>query len=284
MTPLRAPIVSPERIMTPVTRRFSTARRSTCCSVSTVTPRARSTLRKWQIKPSPLPRMSSRWRSRTRSWSQREKLLMPPQAICSSAVTRPPDRVGGWRFAVIMVGETVDEVKTDAASFKKFQGFRRTVDERRHSVVVETAAAEKPQIGDNLLARVGVAGRLRQMILADPDQPVRIDRAAAQCARLFEDDRPQAEFMGGERRGEASDAGPENDDVPGIAHVGAGREKLDQTCVRPRLRRTVARRRGSSCRHLCCDLIGTGKRQIFASELGRQDFDHRLVLDPDLDH
>jgi hypothetical protein len=44
----------------------------------------------------------------------------------------------------------------------------------------------------------------------------------------------------------------------------------------------VERRR--RCRHCRRDLVGAGKRQIFAREFGWQDLDHRLVLDPDLDH
>jgi len=112
---------------------------------------------------------------------------------------RLPDRVGAWRLAVITVGQAADDAKTDDASFKKFQRLRRTVDERAHSVVVEAATAEKPHIGDDLVPRVAVAGGLREMFLAHPDQSVGIDRAAAQGARLFEDDRPQAQFVGSER-------------------------------------------------------------------------------------
>src|ERR1700740_2303876 len=104
--------------------------------------------------------------------------------------------MGAWRLAVIMIGQPWGDVKTNTASFKKFQRLRRTVDKRGHPVVVETAAAEKPQIGDDLVPRVAVAGGLRQMILSDPDQPVGIDRPATQGACLFEDDRLQAQFVG----------------------------------------------------------------------------------------
>src|SRR5205823_5083065 len=41
-----------------------------------------------QMRPRPLPRMSCRRRSATRSASQFEAPLRPPQAICSSAVTK----------------------------------------------------------------------------------------------------------------------------------------------------------------------------------------------------
>jgi hypothetical protein len=40
---------------------------------------------------------------------------------------------------------------------------------------------------------------------------------AGQRIPLFEDNRPQSQFVGGERPGQAGDAGSENDDVPGIA-------------------------------------------------------------------
>ena len=43
------------------------------------------------------------------------------------------------------------------------------------------------------------------------------NRAAAQRRRLFEDDRPQPHFVGGERPGEPGDAGAEDHDVPGTA-------------------------------------------------------------------
>src|SRR3981189_2363621 len=91
------------------------------------------------------------------------------------------------------------------------------LDERRHSCVVATAATEKPQIGYDFLPRIAVAGGLCQMILANPDQPIRTDRAASQPAGLFENERSQAQFVGCERRSQARDGGSENEDVPGIA-------------------------------------------------------------------
>ena len=36
--------------------------------------------------------------------------------------------------------------------------------------------------------------------------------------------------------------------------------------------------------HRLEDLVGAGEGEVFGRELGRQDFDHRLVLDPDFDH
>ena len=115
-----------------------------------------------------------------------------------------------------MVSEAADEVKPNAAVVKKFQRFRRTVDKGGHSRLVDVAATEKPQIGGHLVAGVAVALCLRQMVLANPDEPVGIDRAAAQSARLFEHHRPQAEFAGSKGRGEAGNSGSENDDVPGF--------------------------------------------------------------------
>src|SRR6202047_5695741 len=87
------------------------------------------------------------------------------------------------------------------------------LDERGHSRVVATAAAEKPHIGNDFVPRVAVAGRLCQMIVANPDQPIGTDSDASEPAGLFENERPQAEFVGCERRGQAGDARSENDDV-----------------------------------------------------------------------
>jgi len=95
-------------------------------------------------------------------------------------------------------------------------------------------------MGDDLVPSVTIAGGLRQMISADPDQAVGIDRAAAESARLFEDDRPQAQLTGSERPGEAGDAGSENDDVPGVVHLGAGRKNSTKPAMAGGLRRTVA--------------------------------------------
>src|SRR5437762_320026 len=55
------------------------------------------------------------------------------------------------------------------------------------------------------------------MVLADPDQPIGMNGAAAKRRRLFEDDRLQAERMGGQRRSEARDAGSQDADVAGTA-------------------------------------------------------------------
>jgi hypothetical protein len=116
-----------------------------------------------------------------------------------------------------VVGDAVHDVKTDAAVLKKSQRFRRTVDEGHQAVLIDSAAAQKPQIGDDLVPRIAVTGRLRQMVLAHPDQPVGMGGAATEGACLFEDERPQAQFVGRQRRGKAGHTGSENDHVRGIA-------------------------------------------------------------------
>ena len=52
----------------------------------------------------------------------------------------------------------------------------------------------------------------------------------------------------------------------------------------PKLRRALAGGRGRRRRHRRGDLVGAGEGEVFDREFGRQDLDHRLVLDPDFDH
>src|SRR5580704_8516677 len=86
-------------------------------------------------------------------------------------------------------------------------------DESGQSSLVDRAAAQKPHIGEYLVTAVGDLGLSRQMVLADPDQPVGMDCTAAKRCRLFEHDRPQTKFVGGERTSQSGDAGTEDDDV-----------------------------------------------------------------------
>ena len=80
-------MVSPSRVTTPVTRPLSTSSRSTATPRRTDTPAASAALRKCTIKALPRPRMFLLRRSAISLWSQRARLLMPPQLTDSSEVT-----------------------------------------------------------------------------------------------------------------------------------------------------------------------------------------------------
>jgi hypothetical protein len=72
--------------------------------------------------------------------------------------------------------------------------------------LVDSAATQKPHIGEYLITAVGDLGIARQMVLADPDQPVGMDRATTKRRCLFEHDRLQAKFVGSERASQSGDA------------------------------------------------------------------------------
>jgi hypothetical protein len=72
-------------------------------------------------------------------------------------------------------------------------------DKCRQSSLVDSATAQKPHIGEDLVTAVGDPGIARQMVLAAPDQPVGMDRTTTKRRRLFEPDRLQVKFVGGER-------------------------------------------------------------------------------------
>src|SRR5437660_2292195 len=173
------------------------------------------------MRPRPLPRMSCRRRSATRSASQCEALLRPPQAICSSAVTKQGTSCGAstrshqspnsspeissastvrpavWAPGafVIMVGDAAHEPEADAAIRKEFEYLRRTGDKRGQPSFVDSAAAEKSQVGEYLIAAVGDPGLARQIVLANPDEAVGMNRATTERRRLFEHDRLQAKLV-----------------------------------------------------------------------------------------
>src|SRR6185312_8700904 len=49
-------------------------------------------------------------------------------------------------------------------------------------------------------------------------------------------------------------------------------------------RASAAGGRAGRAGHTGCDRVGAGPGQVFGGEVRRQDLDHRIVLDPDLDH
>ena len=69
-------------------------------------------------------------------------------------------------------------------------------DKRDQPSLVDSAATEKTHVGEYLIVTVGDPGIARQIVLADPDEPVGMDGATAERRRLFEHDRLQAKFVG----------------------------------------------------------------------------------------
>src|SRR6267154_6513207 len=100
--------------------------------------------------------------------------------------------MGTGRLIVIMVGDAAHEPEADAAIRKEFEYLRRTGDKRGQPSFIDTAAAEKSQVGKYLIAAVGDPGLARQIVLADPDEAVGMNRATTERRRLFEHDWLQA--------------------------------------------------------------------------------------------
>src|SRR6516225_2561028 len=105
-------------------------------------------------------------------------------------------RVGAGRLFVIMIGDAMHEPEADPAIRKELKYLGRTGDKRGQSSLVDSAAAEKPQVGEYLIVAVGDPGVARQMVLPDPNKPVGMDGTTAELRRLFEHDRLQAKFVG----------------------------------------------------------------------------------------
>ena len=53
-------------------------------------------------------------------------------------------------------------------------------DKRGQGSLVDSAATEKPHVGEYLIVTVGDPGVARQMVLADPDEPIGMDSATAE--------------------------------------------------------------------------------------------------------
>ena len=100
----------------------------------------------------------------------------------------PAKRVRARGPIVIMVGHTTDDTKTDAASFEEPHRLRRPVDESGQPIVIDIAATKKPHIGEDFISAIAAPGSLRQVVLAHPDEPIGMNRGAANRGRLFQDD------------------------------------------------------------------------------------------------
>src|SRR5205085_10900330 len=70
-------------------------------------------------------------------------------------------RMGAGGLIVIMVGHAAHEPKADPAICKEFEYLRRTGDKRGQPGFIDSAAAEKPQVGEYLIAAVGDSGLSR---------------------------------------------------------------------------------------------------------------------------
>src|SRR6516162_7261139 len=119
-----------------------------------------------QMRPRPLPRISCRRRSATRSASQCEALLIPPQgdlllrrhktrnivwhqhAVAPIAQFNARDQLGfhgaapcmgAGSLVVIMIGDATDEPEAHPAIRKEFKCLRRTRDKRGQPSLVYSA-------------------------------------------------------------------------------------------------------------------------------------------------
>src|SRR5665213_965407 len=72
--------------------------------------------------------------------------------------------------------------------------------------------------------------------------------------------------------------------LQGLAQAGGAALAYEARAKSRRRSVTLAGRRGLGRPKRGDELVGTGEVEVFAGELRRQDFDHRLVLKPDLDN
>jgi len=93
-------------------------------------------------------------------------------------------RMGAGRLVVIMIGDATHEPEADPAIREEFKYLRRTGHKRGQPSLVDSAATEKPHVGEYLIVAVGDPGIAGQIVLADPDEPVGMDGATAELRRF----------------------------------------------------------------------------------------------------
>jgi len=94
--------------------------------------------------------------------------------------------MGAGCLVVIMISDTTYEPKADPAIRKEFKHLRRTGDKRGQPSLVDSAATEKTHVGEYLIVTVGDPGIARQIVLADPDEPVGMDGTTTERRSLFQ--------------------------------------------------------------------------------------------------
>src|SRR5215467_13496775 len=97
--------------------------------------------------------------------------------------------MGAGSLVVIMIGDPSHEPEADPAIRKEFKYLRRTGDKRGQPSLVDSATTEKPHVREYLIVAIGHPGIAGQIVLADPDEPVGMDRATSELRRFFQHDR-----------------------------------------------------------------------------------------------
>src|SRR5215472_15679411 len=64
---------------------------------------------------------------------------------------RATRRMGAGCLVVIMISDATDEPKADPAIRKEFKYLRRTGDKRGQPILIDSAATEKPHVGEYLI-------------------------------------------------------------------------------------------------------------------------------------
>src|SRR5262249_46645093 len=122
-----------------------------------------------------------------RSDRQRDPVL--PVAELRSRDQRMLDGapLGGrrWRTAEIEILDALHDAEPNAASLVERDRFRAAFGKSLDAFFGVLPTAEEPHVLDDAVAAVGIARGLCQMVAADPDQPIRIGRAAAQPLALL---------------------------------------------------------------------------------------------------
>ena len=64
--------------------------------------------------------------------------------------------MGAGRLVVIMISDATHEPEADPAIRKEFKYLRRTSDKRGEPSLVDSAATEKPHVGEHLIVERGI--------------------------------------------------------------------------------------------------------------------------------
>src|SRR3977135_455910 len=112
-----------------------------------------------------------------------------------------------------MVRDATHETKANPPIGETLQYHRRLVNECRHALFAELAAAQEAHVVDDVVAAVLHARLEMEVIIAYPDSAVGVRCAASEQIGLLQQERFQARLMRSQSGRQASNSGPQYNDI-----------------------------------------------------------------------
>ena len=112
-----------------------------------------------------------------------------------------------------MIGQPLDDAKARAHALELAQHCRAVVHISVEIRVHRGAAAKEAEVGARLVVGIGDAGRLREVVGADPERAERIGAAAAERVRFLDQADAQSRVRARERCSAAGGSGTDTDQV-----------------------------------------------------------------------